>query len=112
MYETDLDIDITKTIRIIESLKCQLLTDVAQLYSNMADNKCTIKDDNADVLADIIIITYLLAKKIGISYDAVDIKLLNKVKLGIIEGSDIEYWVRDLTKLSRHIDRRSRKHTG
>ena len=96
-------VDITKTIRIIEGLKSELLTNVAQLYGNMADGRAIEKDENLNVLADMVTIIYLLAWKMGISYEEVDKKLLDKIDLNILKEKDDD-WVKQLITLSDYFE--------
>ena len=42
----------------------------------------------ADTLSNIILICYLLGRRLGISYNAIEIKMKNKVKLGLIENNE------------------------
>ena len=99
-------VDITKTIRIIEGLKSELLTNVAQLYGNMANGRAVEKEENSNVLADMVTIIYLLAWKMGISYEEVDKKLLDKIDLNILEEKD-EEWVKQLITLSDYFEKRN-----
>ncbi|WP_458788451.1 MazG-like family protein, partial [Vallitalea sediminicola] len=70
------DFDITKTIRIIERLKSQLLSNVSALFSNMAEGNTGGNNENIDILADIIILSYLLSDRLGVSNEALDVKLI------------------------------------
>jgi len=96
-------VDITKTIRIIEGLKSELLTNIAQLYGNMANGRVIEKDENLNVLADMVTIIYLLAWKMGISYEEVDKKLLDKIDLNILKEKDDD-WVKQLITLSDYFE--------
>lgn len=100
------ELDITKNINIIESLKCELLSDLAQLYTGMFDPNSTEALEKDDILANMIMITYILSKRLGIPYHMLDLKILNKLRLGIIEGND--EWYGDLVSLSKHIEKSRR----
>ena len=58
-----------------------------------------------DTLANIIMITYLLAKRLGISFTEIDYKVKEKIKLGISEDHSVERWYGDLSELKKHIDK-------
>ncbi len=105
MSKFNRDIDITRNIRMISWLKSELLTDVAALFKQLVNG---VKDDALDILAEtisnLIIVCYLLAKRLGINYQTVDLKMEDKLKLGMIEGHDLEKWYGDLSDLSKHLD--------
>jgi hypothetical protein len=100
------EIDITKNIKIIESLKCELLSDISQLYTSMSEYSTSESAERDDILANMIMITYMLSKRLGISYQALDMKILNKLKLGIIENDN--EWYLELVALSKHIEKSRR----
>lgn len=102
----DKELDITKNINIIESLKCELLSDLAQLYAGMHDPHSNEALEKDDILANMIMITYILAKRLGIPYHYLDMKILSKLRLGIIENNN--EWYLDLATLSKHIEKSRR----
>jgi len=105
------EIDITRNIKIIEWLKSELLTDIATLFKVLING---VKEDVHEVvcetLSNIILVCYILGRRLGNSYDVIEIKIENKIKLGLIENHDIEEYYGDLSDLSRHLrSRRSNK---
>ncbi|WP_058486074.1 MazG-like family protein [Defluviitalea phaphyphila] len=104
MGTQDKEFDITKSLKIVEKLKSQILSDVANLFSGMVDYNEQSSSDRSDTLANIIILTYLLSKRLGIPYSKLDMKIKNKLKLGILESSNEKEWFADLTALLRHLD--------
>lgn len=101
----DREIDITRNIKIIEWLKSELLTDIAALFKVLINGmKEEVHETVADTLSNIILICYLLGRRLGISYNAIEIKIKNKVKLGLIENHDVEKHYGDLSELSKHLD--------
>jgi len=101
----DREIDITRNIKIIEWLKSELITDVANLFKVLVNGiKEEVHDSISDILSNIILISYLLGKRLGISYNAIEIKIENKIKLGLIENHDVEKHYGDLSELSRHLN--------
>lgn len=97
------DLEITKKVKIIEQLKSQLLTDVASLYGNMASDEIN-SEDNLNLLADIVILTYFLTEKLGTSYDGLDIRIKNKLKLALINEKEHSQWRTQLSQLARYFD--------
>lgn len=59
-----------------------------------------------EILTNIIMSTYLLAKRLGYSFDQVDRKLEKQIENNINNKHQIEVWYGDLSKLSSHIKER------
>jgi len=101
----DKDIDITRNIKIIEWLKSELLTDIANLFKVLVNGmKEGVHESVSDTLSNIILICYLLGRRLGISYNAIELKIENKVKLGLIENHDVEKYYGDLSELAKHLN--------
>lgn len=98
-------IDITKNIKVIEWLKSELLTAVASLFELLIKGIKNSQEALLDVLANIILVTYLLGKRLGFSFEIIDSKIENKIKLGIIEEHKIEKWYGDLSRLREYLNR-------
>jgi len=105
------DIDITRNIKIIEWLKSELVTDVANLFRILVNGiKEDVHEAISDTISNLILVCYLLGRRLGVSYTAIEMKLENKIKLGLIENHDVEKYYGDLAELSRHlVMSRSRK---
>ncbi len=93
------NVDITKNIRVIEWLKSEILTAVSTLFQLLVNGVQNSQEAILDVLANIILVTYLLGKRLGVSFEKIDEKLESKVKLGVVEEHKIEKWYGDLSKL-------------
>lgn len=107
------DIDITRNVKIIEWLKSQLLADIADLFRSLVSGiKEEVRDSIADCISNIIIVAYLLAKRLGITYNVVELKLANKIRLGIIEEHDVEKYYGDLSELSHHLSLNRNKNSA
>ena len=63
-------------------------------------------DKLQNTLANIIMLTYLLGKRLGVRFDEIDYKIKEKAKEGIKEDHSIETWFGDLSNLKSHIDNR------
>lgn len=96
--------EITKNIKIIEWMKNEILMSVSDLFNLLFKGVKPIDDILQDTLANIIMITYLLAKRLGISFKDIDYKIKEKIKIGIKEDHSIESWYGDLSNLQNHID--------
>ncbi|NLM76159.1 MAG: hypothetical protein GX187_08750 [Clostridiaceae bacterium] len=94
--------DITKNLKLIESLKGQLLLSVSALYSEMSSETCEdIRPVAIDTLSDIIIISYLLSRRLGIDYPTLEKQISSKIRLGLLEEHETEKYFGDLSALSR-----------
>ncbi len=96
------DFDITGNIKAIEKLKYELLAGITDLYGGllMSDSNSA---QRAEILSNIVIMTYLLSSRLGISYYALDTKVLSKLKLGILEDNNILF--PELSALYKYIDK-------
>ena len=102
----DKNVDITKNIKMIEWLKSELLTAVALLFETLAKGVKNSQEAILDIIANIILITYLLGRRLGLSFENIDSKIEDKAKLGRIEEHNIEKWYGDLSDLSNHLKKR------
>lgn len=99
------DWDITKNIKIIEWLKSELLNSVAGLFNALINGaKETSGDAIKAGISNIIIVSYLLAKRLGFAFAQIDINIENKLKAGIEEEHEIEKNFNDLSNLLKHFE--------
>lgn len=98
------DINITKNIRIIEWLKSELLTSVAGLFTVFSNNANAAQDAVLSAISNIIIVAYLLAKRLGIDFVQIDLKISSKLKLEIEENHELEKSFGDLSALVKHFE--------
>lgn len=98
------ELDITGTLKIIEKLKCQMLMDVAQLFSGLSEPSTNANIERGDLLADIVILSYLLSKKLGIPYSQIDRRIINKIRLGLVESNPLDKWHQELAELLKHFE--------
>jgi hypothetical protein len=101
--ENEKELDIAKNVRLIEWLKSEILTSVAELFHMLVSSARVSQDSLADCLASIIVASYLLGKRLGIHLGVIEQKIANKIRLGILEEHDIERAYGDLSELKQHI---------
>lgn len=98
----DRGLDIARNLRIVEILKSELLEDITVLYRHLAD---PVMEDTREVaaesLSDMIVIAYLLGKRLGVDYATMDRHISKKIRLGLINENEIEKYFGDLSELSR-----------
>lgn len=97
------EMDIIKNLRTIEWLKGEILVSVASLYQLLAKGEDDTKDDLEDLISNIMLLSFLLSKRLGINYEDIISNLKDKVKLNILEGHKIEKWYGDLSELMEFI---------
>lgn len=101
----DRGMDITRNIKVIEWLKSELLANVARLFRILVDGvKEEIHEELADTLSSMILVSYLLGRRLGISYNAVEIKIRNKIRLGLLDAEITNKDYEELSELSQHLD--------
>ncbi len=94
--------DITRNMRLIESLKSDLLLAVSHLYSEMSSETCEdIRDVALDTLSDVIIASYLLSRRLGVDYATLEKQIASKIRLGLLQEHETEKYFGDLSALSK-----------
>lgn len=103
MPQINKNVNVTKNIRMIEWLKCELLSGVSSLFDLCFKGVKVGKEAIVDTLANIIMSAYLMGKRLGINYSDIDKNLEDKLKLGIIEEHEAEKWFGDLSSLNDYL---------
>lgn len=99
------EIDIAKNLRTIEWLKTELLDGVALLFKSLLK---TSSDAISDILASIIMISYILGKRLGLNFLTIDAKIKSKLKTQIREEHELEEWYGDLSDLLNYLENNKR----
>lgn len=102
----DRNSNITKNMKLIEWMKNEILMSISELFNILFKGVKSADEGLQDILANIIMIAYLLAKRLGISFNQIDYKIKEKASLGIKEDHSIEKWYGDLSNLKNHIENR------
>jgi len=87
-------------------MKTEILVSVGDLFNLLYKGVKPLDEVLQDTLANIIMVTYLLSKRLGLSFSDVDYKIKEKIKTAINEDHSIERWYGDLSSLRKHIDYR------
>ncbi|HAH97202.1 MAG TPA: hypothetical protein DHD79_05090 [Firmicutes bacterium] len=99
------EIDIARNIRTIEWLKTELIGGVATLCRAMLKGS---QELIRDALAGIIMTSYLLGRRIGISFSKMDTRLAEKLSGNIAEPHEIEEWYGDFSALRTYLEDKER----
>ncbi|MFI3210059.1 MAG: MazG-like family protein [Peptostreptococcaceae bacterium] len=97
--------DISKNVKILEWMKKELIMSVGDVFELMFRGVKPLDDALQDTLANIIMITYLLGKRMGINFKDIDYRISEKSKQGIEQNHSIESWYGDFSNLKDHLDR-------
>ncbi|HSQ34338.1 MAG TPA: MazG-like family protein [Peptostreptococcaceae bacterium] len=100
------NLEVTRNIKIIEWMKTEILVSIGDLFNLLYKGVKPLDEVLQDTLANIIMVTYLLSKRLGVNFSDVDYKIKEKIKTAINEDHSIERWYGDLSSLKKHIDHR------
>ena len=102
----DRNSDVTKNVKIIEWMKKELILSVGDVFDLIFKGVKPLDEALQDTLANIIMITYLLAKRLGISFSEIDYKIKQKIRIGIDQNHSVESWYGDFSNLKKHMENR------
>ena len=102
----DRNSDVTKNVKIIEWMKKELILSVGDVFDLIFKGVKPLDEALQDTLANIIMITYLLAKRLGISFSEIDYKIKEKIRIGIDQNPSGESWYGDFSNLKKHMENR------
>jgi hypothetical protein len=96
-------IDVSKNLKTIEWLKAELVEAVGVLFRallNPAKGACS------EALGAIIMISYLLGRRIGIDFLTIDNQIKEKINTNINNAHEIEQWYGDLSELKEYFHKK------
>lgn len=102
----DRNSDVTKNVKIIEWMKKELILSVGDVFDLIFKGVKPLDEALQDTLANIIMITYLLAKRLGISFSEIDYKIKEKIRIGIDQNHSVESWYGDFSNFKKHMENR------
>jgi len=97
------NVDIGRNIKMIDFLKCELLNSVSVVFEALYKGSKEGQQMVIEGLANIILVTYSLGKRLGIDYEAIDKKVQEKARIHILEEHHLEKWYGDLSSLNQHL---------
>ena len=95
------EIDVVKSHRVIEWLKAELVGSVGGLFKAIIGGG---DDLVTDCLARIITSTYLLGRRLGLSFSKIDMKIEQNLRSSIAVDHEIEEWYGDLSALTAYVE--------
>ncbi len=98
------ELDIARNVRTIEWLKAELVGGVSALFKALIRNS---EEAILDALANVVVASYLLGKRLGIPFSRLDLKIESKVAANITKAHEIEQWYGDFSAFRRYLDERT-----
>lgn len=95
--------DVAKRAKVIEWLKTEVIDHVSRLFKGLWEGSTTRVSDS---LASLIVSSYILGRRLGISYRDLDDTVLDKLKKHKQEGHQLEDWYQDISSLEEHMRKR------
>ncbi|HET7558584.1 MAG TPA: MazG-like family protein [Limnochordia bacterium] len=99
------ELDIAGRIKTIEWLKTELVSGVGLLFRAMFKGGEALI---ADSLANLVLTLYVLGRRLGVSYAALDRRLDEVTRDNLDQSHEVERWYGDLSELAEYL-RESRK---
>jgi CRP-like cAMP-binding protein len=97
------DKSITKNLKVIEWLKTELLGNVSSLFKLMIRKQ---EEKILVLLANIVMSAYLLAKRLGYSFEQLNRQVEDRLKDNIRTQHKIENWYGELSELLEHFEKK------
>lgn len=92
----------TRRILAVEWLKAELLSEEGDLFRALVDGP---EDRVLDALAGILITTYSLGLRLGVSPPRIEERAIQRLNRSLEEDSELEEWFGDFTRLIRYFSR-------
>ncbi|GIP42518.1 hypothetical protein J45TS6_09770 [Paenibacillus sp. J45TS6] len=97
------ELDVAKRAKVIEWLKTEMLDQVSRLFKALWEGSTARISDS---LASLIMSSYILGRRLGISFKDMDDLLIEKLKKHKQEGHQLEDWYKDISALEDHMRKR------
>ncbi|GIP00867.1 hypothetical protein J14TS5_59520 [Paenibacillus lautus] len=97
------DLDVAKRAKVIEWLKTEVIDNVSRLFKALWEGSTTKVGDS---LASLMMSSYILGRRLGLTYRDLDDLLLEKLKKHKQEGHQLEDWYQDISALEEHLRKR------
>lgn len=99
------ELDIAKSLKMVDWLKAELVDSVAELFKALLKNSA---EAVGDALASIIIVCYLLGQRAGVSFLTLDAKVKEKLRISVDNSPDSDNWQKELAGLLLYLEKNKR----
>lgn len=96
-------LDVARNAQTVEWLKAELVSAVAAVLHAFQRGR---EEQVADALAGVLLLTYLLGRRLGISPGRLEQRFAARVHAHLADGHELERWYGDLSALAAHLDGR------
>lgn len=103
MNRSGQEMDIAKRLKVIDWLKTEILDQVSRLFKGLLSGR---EEKMKDSLASLIVTSYVLGRRLGVNYRAMDEAVLAKLKEHREQGHQVEDWYGDLSAMEDYINKR------
>ena len=100
MSSFDQEIDIARNLKTVEWLKTEQVSSLANLFKALIRGQ---EEPILESLANTIVATYLLGKRVGINFSKIDLKVESIIRMNIQEEHEVEKWYGDLSNLLHYL---------
>lgn len=97
------EMDVAKRAKVIEWLKTEVVDHVSRLLKALWEGSTMRITDS---LASLIVSSYILGRRLGITYRDLDDHILEKLHKHRQEGHQLEDWYQDISALEEHMRKR------
>ncbi|WP_435923194.1 MazG-like family protein [Paenibacillus sp. DYY-L-2] len=97
------EMDVAKRAKVIEWLKTEVVDHVSRLFKALWEGSTT---RITDAIASLIVSSYILGRRLGVTYRDMDEAILEKLKKHKQEGHQLEDWYQDISTLEEHMRKR------
>ena len=99
--------NISANLRAIDTIKGEILSEVAKLYRTLADyDEIGEYESVSNEIATIIAMDYILARRLGLTYSGIDKKINELLTIGEENGHELEVEFSDMSDLKKFIKAR------
>lgn len=96
--------NIAANVRAIDTVKSELLSELARLYRTMSNyEEEPIYDEVLEEIATINAMCYILARRLGMNFESVDDRMLELLSAAIQNGHEIEAEFSDMSQLADYV---------
>ena len=100
-------LNLSANLRAVDNIKSEILSEVSRLYQVLSDS------DNAEIyeralqsIATIVAMDYILARRIGLGFEAVDQKISELTAIAEENNHELEVAFCDMSELRGHLRKR------
>lgn len=96
--------NISTNIKAVDTIKSEILSEVAALYRALADyDEVGEYDSVQNSISTIIAMDYILARRLGLSFKSVDSKITELLTIAEESGHELEVAFSDMSELKKYV---------